>query len=106
MPDKFAAIRKAIDSVSKAHTELLLALEEDLPEDLRYELMRLAGSVNDYIFWVHRKAQPEDVSDDWTAQMYRADEIESGHGTWGVTAREAIDNYFSGEDLLDQPPQD
>lgn len=77
-----------------------LTHEEDLPEDVRDELHRLACSIHDYTFWVRRRAQPSDLGSEPADQMYWASEIESGGGAWGVTPREALDRYFR-NDVLD-----
>jgi hypothetical protein len=99
--NKFSALRTAIEAVTAEQAALELPIEEDIPEDLRYELMRLAGSVNDYIFWVRHRAQPDDIDDTPESQMFWAQEIESGTGAWGVNAREALDHYLN-EDLTDR----
>lgn len=100
--DRFGALRAAIGLASAEEEVLNLGIEEEIPEDLRYELMRLAGSVNDFIFWIRRKAQEDDLGGEPADQMYNALEIESGVDVWGVTAREAVDNYFR-SDVLGLP---
>jgi hypothetical protein len=73
--------------------------EKNLPEDIRSKLLRLGASIGDYVLWVRERPQPDDISPE--AQMYWAEEMEAGTGAWGVTAREALDHYFS-DDLLDR----
>ena len=63
-----------------------------LPSELRWRVMVLGSSVQDMNFWVRRDpAEPG-------CQWYIATEIETGTDAHGVSAREALDNYFSGAD--------
>ena len=79
----------------------VLDLGTDPPKDVRGELLRLGCSMGDYIFHIYKERQKDDLSDHPKTWMYRALEVESGGAAWGVTAREAVDNYFR-EDVLDQ----
>lgn len=90
-------LRKLIEGVTKEVSSLQEGAEitDDLPEDIRYELMRLACSVNDYIFWVRKMESDE-------GDLWRALEIESGVHQDAITAREALDFYFRA-DVLDLP---
>lgn len=72
--------------------------EKNLPDDVRSKLLTLGGSISDFVFWVRQRPQEDDIAPD--AQMYWAEEMEAGTGAWGVTTREALDNYFR-DDLLD-----
>lgn len=102
-PD-FAGVRKALaalhDEITALYDNDTLDLNTDLPMDVRDELLRLGCSMKDYVFHVHKQRQKDDLSDSPGSWMYRAVEIETGVGVWGVTVREALDNYFR-DDLLD-----
>lgn len=101
--DKFERVRAAVEAVGREVEALKLPIEEeDLPEDVRYELHRLACSFDDYTFWVRRRAQNDDLGTEPSDQMYYALEVETGIGAWGVTAREALDRYWH-RDVLDLP---
>lgn len=75
--------------------------EKNLPDDIRSKLLTLGASISDYVFWVRRRPQEDDLGDAPGDQMYWAEEMEAGTGAWGVTCREALDHYLS-DDLLDR----
>lgn len=97
-------VRQALAALSAEITALYengtLDLDTHLPMDVRNELLALGCSTSDYVLHIYRSRQKDDLSEDPATWMYRALEVESGGGAWGVTAREAIDNYFR-DDLLD-----
>lgn len=74
---------------------------KSLPLEIRHKLLVHGCSLNDYVFWVRRRPQKGDLGSEPGDQMYWAEEIESASGTWGVTAREALDHYFA-DDVLDR----
>ena len=88
------------DQVRKLYETDVLDFDTHLPMDVRDELIRLGCSTIDYLFHVYRQRQNDDLTDDPMSWMYRALEVESGGGAWGVTAREAVDNYFR-DDVLE-----
>jgi hypothetical protein len=98
--DRFDGVREKLQALTEEVNALRLPLKDDLPEDVRYELHRLACSFSDYTFWVRRQAQDDDFGSEPGDQMFYASEIESGGGAWGVTPREALDRYFQA-DVLD-----
>jgi hypothetical protein len=61
-----------------------------LPSALRWRVMVLGSSVEDMNFWVRHDPDEPDV------KWFIATEIETGTHAHGVSAREALDNYFSG----------
>lgn len=75
--------------------------EKQLPDAIRARLLIAGSSMDDYVFWVRRRAQDGDLSDSPESQMFWAEEMEAGTGAWGVNAREALDHYLS-DDLLDR----
>ena len=95
--EALAALREEIHTLYQNGT---FDLDTHLPLDVRDELLALGSSTSDFTFHIYRKRQQDDLSDDPKTWMYRAIEIESGGGAWGVTAREALDNYFR-DDVLD-----
>lgn len=101
---EFSRAREALAALSAEVSALydadVLDLETDLPDDVRDELLRLGCSLNDYVFHVYKQRQQDDLSDTRESWMWRALEVESGGGAWGVTVREALDRYFR-DDLLD-----
>ena len=101
---EFTGVRKALmalhDEITALYDNDTLDLNTDLPMDVRDELLRLGCSMKDYVFHVYKKRQKDDLSDSPGSWMYRAVEIETGVGAWGVTVREALDLYFR-DDLLD-----
>lgn len=103
MSDEFHDLRGAIEAVEYEIADLFgpgrIGQDDEIPDDLRAKLMTMAGSLRDFTFWVRRKPQEDDIGD---SQMYYAEEMEAGTGAWGVTAREALDNYFR-SDVLDHP---
>ena len=59
---------------------------DDLPGDVRYRLLALACSVNDYVIWIQRDPPG------WEAL-----EVETGvHGRPADTPQKAMDNYWRG----------
>jgi hypothetical protein len=99
MADRFLLVREMLTALDLEIRTVGLTRDEDLPEDVRYELHRLACSISDYTFWVRHRAQDDDLGDAPGDQMFYAQEIESGTGAWGVTAREALDRYFRNDVL-------
>ena len=75
--------------------------EKQLPEAMRQKLLVLGSALHDSVFWVRRRPQKGDLGSEPGDQMFWAEEIESGTGTWGVSAREALDHYFM-DDVLDR----
>jgi hypothetical protein len=61
-----------------------------LPHDLRWRVLVLGCSVEDMNFWVRH--DPETPADQ---EWYVATEIETGCDVYGVSARDALDRYFS-----------
>lgn len=61
-----------------------------LPEELRWRVMVLGCSVEDLNFWVRH--DPETPADQ---QWYVATEIETGCDAYGISPRDALDNYFA-----------
>lgn len=59
-----------------------------LPDALRWRVMVLGCTVEDMNFWVRR--DPAEPNVEW----YIATEIETGCDVHGVSAREALNNYF------------
>lgn len=78
--DRVAGDRDAGDRV---------AVFAGLPSELRWRVMVLGCSVEDMNFWVRR--DPDSPGVEW----FIATEIETGGETNGVTAREAMNNYFT-----------
>ena len=108
---EFRRVREALATLRKEIHALyetdVLDLDTHLPMDVRDELLTLGSSTSDFTFHIYRRRQRDDLSADPKTWMYRALEIESGVGEWGVTAREALDNYFR-DDVLDHraaPPR-
>src|SRR5215510_8841618 len=99
MSDDWDTVRNYLDLLQQTLWNLAPGIQDDPPEDVRRRLLTLACSVNDYVFWVYKKPQADDMGPDPSHQMYYAEEIETGIGALGVTAREALDNYFK-DDLL------
>ena len=71
--------------------------KKQLPDEVRSKLLSLGGSMTDYVFWVRKRPQPDDLD----SQMYWAEEMEAGTGAWGVDARQALEHYLS-DDILDR----
>lgn len=68
------------------------------PEDVRWRLLVLAASVEDYLLHIKRADQDG-------GEWYELVEVESTSGAGGVTPREACENYFRA-DVLDVPRSD
>lgn len=68
--------------------------DRTLPLDIRDKLLAMGCSINDYVFWVRRRAQPSDLGDKPEDQRWYAEEMESGMGAWGISPREAVVEYF------------
>lgn len=104
MDDAFKHLAELIEAVEEENERLsrdgILSWDKDIPLELRDKLLVMGSSTNDYVFWIHRKAQPDDLDDKPENQMYYALEVETGIGAWGVTPREAVDKYWHA-DLLD-----
>lgn len=97
--DSITAILKSEQEVAQAKADDLdertdrgdrVAVFAGLPEDLRWRVMVLGCSVEDYNFWVRH--DPETPPDQ---EWYIATEIESGGDAYGVSARDALENYFA-----------
>lgn len=98
----FASLREKLDALESEITKLAdeghLDWEtKQLPDDVRSKLLSMGGSMTDYVFWVRKRPQPDDLG----AQMYWAEEMEAGTGAWGVDARQALEHYLS-DDILDR----
>lgn len=65
-----------------------------LPDELRWRIMVLGCSAEDYNLWIRRNDQDG-------GQWYELTEVETGCGVGGVTPREACENYFR-DDVLDR----
>lgn len=100
MSGTFDALKSAVAAVEREldalYSSVALDGENDIPDDLRSKLLTMGSSINDLTFWVRQRAQEGDLG----SRMYWAEEMEAGTGCWGVSAREALDNYFR-DDMLD-----
>lgn len=65
-----------------------------LPLDIREKLLEMGASIDDYVFWVRRKAQPTDLGNKPEDQKWFAEEMESKQNGWGISPREAVHRYF------------
>lgn len=68
--------------------------DRTLPLDIRDKLLAMGSSVEDYVFWIRRRAQPSDLGNKPEDQKWYAEEMEAGTGEWGITPREALNEYF------------
>ena len=68
--------------------------DRTLPLDIREKLLTMGASIDDYVFWVRRKAQPTDLGNKPEDQKWYAEEMETLQGAWGSSPREALHEYF------------
>lgn len=68
--------------------------DRTLPLDIREKLLTMGASINDYVFWVRRHPQPTDLGNKPEDQKWFAEEMETLQNAWGISAREALLEYF------------
>lgn len=92
-------LRELLDEVEQEIERLtdegeLTPRDRTLPLDIREKLLEMASSIDDYVFWVRRKAQPTDLGNKPEDQKWFAEEMESKQNGWGISPREAVVEYF------------
>ena len=96
--NRFALVARKLNELEQAIDDTKLEWCEDLPHEIRAKLHVLASSINDFTLWVYERPYKDDPDD----KGWYALEVETGCGAYGVTAREALNNYFR-DDVLDYP---
>lgn len=92
-------LRKLLDEVEQEIDRLfdegeINHRDRTLPLDIREKLLRMGASIDDYVFFIRRRAQPTDLGNKPEDQKWYAEEMEAGTGAWGISPRESIQEYF------------
>jgi hypothetical protein len=98
-PPNLPRLRELVEQVEEEIDRLITEGEinhrdRTLPFDIRDKLLRMGCSIEDYVFWVARRAQPSDLGNKPEDQRWYAEEMETGMGAWGISPREAVNEYF------------